>query len=193
MRPDRAIHAHPLETLQTKRLRLEPLEERHAAALFAGLREDAVHEFTGEAAPENVETLARRYRRLEVRTSPDGREAWLNWAIWSFPDAGYVGLIQATVRPDRTAHVGYVLFRAAWSRGYAHEAAAASIDALSLAWDVREIWATTDVRDRRAIALLEELGFLRIVRRHAGVECHVATDEYFYCLSLDPPPFPFLA
>lgn len=193
MRPDRAIRLQPLEELHTGRLRLEPLEERHAAALFALLRDDALYEFTGDHAPANLEALARRYRELETRTSPDGREAWLNWALWSLPDAGYVGLIQATVRPDRTAHIAYVLFREAWSRGFAHEATAALIDALSLEWDVREIWATVDVRHRRAIALLEELGFLRIVRRHAGVDPLVPSDEFFYCLSLDPPPFPFLA
>ena len=194
MHPDRAIRLQPLETLRTGRLRLEPLEERHAAALFAGLSDGALYEFTGDRAPQSLEALARRYRQLETRTSPDGREAWLNWALWSLPDAGYVGLIQATVHAERWAHVAYVLFRDAWSRGYAREATAALIDSLSLEWGVREIWATVDVRHRRAIALLEELGFLRMLHRHAdSTTPDLPADEYLYCLSLDPPPFPFLA
>lgn len=193
MQPDRAMHPHPVETLHTRRLRLEPLEERHAAALYAELRDDALYEFTGDHAPESLEALAWRYRQLETRTSPDGREAWLNWALWSLRDAAYVGLIQATVHPDRTASVAYVLFSEAWSRGYAREATTALIDALSLEWGVREMWAAVDVRHRRSIALLEELGFLRMVRRHAGFVHDAPSDEYLYCLSLDPPPFPFLA
>lgn len=193
MRPDHAIRLHPLGTLRTRRLRLEPLGERHAAAMFAGLRDDALYMFTDDQAPESLEALARRCRQLETRTSPDGREAWLNWALWSLPDFGYVGLVQATVHPDRAAHVAYVLFREAWSRGYAREATDALIDALSLEWGVHEIWATVDVRHGRSIALLEELGFLRILRRSAGFVHDAPADEYLYCLALDPPPFPFLA
>lgn len=190
---DRMIRLQPLETLRTRRLALEPLEERHAAALFTGLRDGALCELTGDPAPESAEALARRYRQLEARVSPDGREAWLNWALWSLADARYVGLIQATVHSDRTANVAYVLFRDAWSRGYAREATAALIDVLSLQWGVRVIWATVDVGHRRSIALLEELGFLRMLRRHASFDSDAHSDEYIYCLSLDPPPFPFLA
>jgi len=193
MRPDPVIPLQPLSTLHTVRLRLEPLEERHAAALFDGLRDGALSEWTGEHAPATLESLAARYRALEARTSPDGREAWLNWALWSVPDAAYVGLVQATVHSDHTANVGYVLFRDAWSRGYALEASAALIDSLSLEWGVRVIWATVDVDHRRSIALLEDLGFLRMLRRHVGVVPDASSDEYVYCLSLEPPPSPFLA
>jgi RimJ/RimL family protein N-acetyltransferase len=193
MRLDPMMSPRPLQPLHTGRLRLEPLEARHAAALYGALHDASLYEFSGDHAPESLEALTWRYRRLETRTSPDGREAWLNWALWSLPDAAYVGLIQATVHPDRTASVAYVLFREAWSRGYAREATAALIDALSLAWGVREMWAAVDVRHRRSIALLEELGFLRMVRRHAGFVQDAPSDEYLYCLSLDPPPFAFLA
>ena len=57
---DHAIGSLRLETLHTLRLRLEPLEEAHAKALFAGLRNDALYEFTSDRAPESVETLAKR-------------------------------------------------------------------------------------------------------------------------------------
>jgi len=194
MRPERAMRPHALETLHTSRLTLEPLEETHAADLFEGLRDEGLYEYTSDHAPESVEALALRYRQLETRRSPDGREAWLNWALWSVPDARYVGLVQATVYPDRRAHVAYVLFREAWNRGYAREASAAMINALSLGWEVREIWATVDVRHRRSIALLEGLGFLRIgVRKDAEFIQGALSDEYVYWLSLDPPSFPFLA
>jgi ribosomal-protein-alanine N-acetyltransferase len=179
-----------LGVLHTRRLRLEPLEEAHAKALFAGLRHDALYEFTSDRAPESVETLARRYRRLATRVSPDGRESWLNWALWSVPDGCYVGLVQATVHPNRTAYMAHVLFHTAWGKGYAREASAALIDCLYYEWGVRDIWASVDTRNRRSIALLERLGFLRIAaRENAEMIRGALSDEYIYCLSLDPPSF----
>jgi RimJ/RimL family protein N-acetyltransferase len=191
---DRPTHWHRLETLHTRRLRLEPLEEAHAKALFAGLRRDDLYEFTSDRAPENVETLAEGYRRLVTRMSPDGRESWLNWALWSVSEGCYVGLVQATVQANRRAHIAHVLFHTAWGKGYAREASAAVIDCLYYEWGVRDIWASVDTRNRRSIALLEKLGFLRLgVRQNAEMIRGTPSDEYIYCLPLDPPSFQFLA
>jgi RimJ/RimL family protein N-acetyltransferase len=191
---DRATHWHPLDTLHTRRLRLEPLEEAHAKALFVGLRRDVLYEFISDRPPRSVEALAGRYRELAARVSPDGRESWLNWAIWSASEGCYVGLVQATVHPNGTAHLAYVLFHTAWGKGYAREASAAVIDCLYYEWGVRDIWASVDTRNRRSIALLEGLGFLRIaMRKNAEMIRGALSDEYIYCLSLDPPSFPFLA
>jgi len=182
-----------LGTLHTRRLRLEPLEEAHAKALFAGLRHDALYEFISDRAPESVEALARRYRQLATRVSPDGRESWLNWALWLERDSCYVGVIQATVYPNYAAHLAYVLFHEAWGKGYAREGSAAIIDYLHDEWGVSDIWAAVDERNRRSIALLEALGFLRItLRRNAEMIRGVPSGEYVYLLSLDPPSSLFL-
>jgi RimJ/RimL family protein N-acetyltransferase len=175
-----------LTTLRTHRLRLEPLEESHASALFTGLQDEALYEFISERPPESVATLMERYRRLATRMSPDGRESWLNWALWSLPTKSYVGWVQATVHRDHSAHIAYVLFHEAWGHGYAREAAAALIDHLRHDWGARSVRATVDTRNRRSIALLESLGFLRgKVRTEVEEIRGILADEVEYRLSAD--------
>lgn len=148
-----------LKSLRTVRLRLEPLEEAHADLLFDGLRDEALYEFIDEAPPRDAEALRERYRRWTSRASPDGRQAWLNWALWSLPAGRFVGWVQATVHPDCAADIAYVLFRGAWGQGYAREAVAALIGHLREDWKVNTVRASVDARNRRSIALLEALGF----------------------------------
>jgi len=164
--------------------------EAHAGALFPGLSDDTLYEFIGERPPESVEALAGRYRQLETRMSPDGRAIWLNWVLWSILGGSYVGVVQATVLPDK-AYIASVLFRAAWGMGYAREASAATIEHLRDEWGVNDFRATVDVRNHRSIALLTRLGFQRIaVRRSAGMIRSAPSEEYVYRLRLDPPSSP---
>jgi ribosomal-protein-alanine N-acetyltransferase len=152
-----------LELLATARLRLEPLEPEHAAMLFEGLRDEQLYEFIDEGPPVSVETLRARYEGLARRRSPDGREAWLNWAVWSNPEARYIGYVQATVAADRRAFIAYVLFRDAWGYGYAAESVERVVRDLRERWGCEEVSAQVDVRNRRSIALLQRLGFERVM------------------------------
>jgi ribosomal-protein-alanine N-acetyltransferase len=175
-----------LKTLDTPRLRMEPLEESHASALFEGLRNEALYEFIRERAPESVEALRERYRRLATRESPDGRESWLNWALWSLPTNRYVGWVQATVHQNHSADIAYVLFHDAWGHGYAREAVAALIRHLREDWSAGLIRASVDTRNSRSIALLETLGFRRgAVLAHAERIRGVLADEVEYHLGAD--------
>src|SRR5690348_9732268 len=131
-----------LKTLHTARLRLEPLQAAHASALFEGLQNEALYDFIAERPPENVDALRRRYGRLESRASPDGRDAWLNWVLCSLADQAHAGWVQATVHPDRTALIAYVLFREAWGKGYAREAVAALVAHLRADWGIDVVRAT---------------------------------------------------
>jgi RimJ/RimL family protein N-acetyltransferase len=189
-----AVRSAPPETLHTPRLTLEPLERAHAKTFFAALRGEASYEFTADRAPASVQTLARQYRPLETRRSPDGRESCLNWALWSASGGRYIGLVQATVHPDHMAYVAHVLFHEAWTNGYAREASAAVIDHLHDEWGVSDIWAAVEMDHRRSIALHEALGFLRVaVHRNAETIRGALSDEYVYRLSLDRPSFQFIA
>ncbi len=190
MIPNAAKQPPRLLVIRTRELRLEPLVEAHANSLFRGLRSDALYEFIGESAPESVEALATRFRRLETRVSPDGHESWLNWAIRSLDSREYVGVVQATVHPDRSAHIAYILFPEAWGRGYARQAVHALIHYLQFERALMSVRATVDVRNRRSIALLERLGFARVaLRQNAEVIRGVPSDEFDYFLLLDGPPF----
>jgi ribosomal-protein-alanine N-acetyltransferase len=153
--------------LRTSRLRLEPIQPHHADALIAGLGDKRLYEFIDDQPPESVETLRRRFADLATQCSPDGTQAWLNWAIWACDEARYVGNVQSTILGNRLAQIAYVLFRDAWGWGYAREAVAAMLSHLGEHWKVHTFQATVDPRNNRSIAVLLALGFSH-VRCQAG-------------------------
>jgi len=147
--------------IPTARLRLEELTPDHAPRLFHGLSEQALYEFTDDEPPPSLEWLRARYERLATRRSPDGRERWLNWAIRIDGSGEYAGYVQATLREDRTALLGYVLFRQAQGNGYATEAVEAMLDHLAKHEGATEARASVDPANAKSIALLDRLGFRR--------------------------------
>ncbi len=68
------------KTLETERLLLEPLLPEHATLLFEGVADERLYRFIPSNPPGSVEALETRYRKLSSRRSPDGSEAWLNFA-----------------------------------------------------------------------------------------------------------------
>jgi [ribosomal protein S5]-alanine N-acetyltransferase len=146
-------------TISTARLSLVPLEPLHASQLFEGLRDERLYEFISAAPPESVEGLQKRYEKLATRKSPDGREAWLNWAVWAVQGARYIGYVQATVRQGGAAEVAYVLFPDVWGKGFAREAVAAMMGHLRDCHGAKTLRVLVDPRNVRSIALLQALGF----------------------------------
>ena len=69
-----------LRIVTAGRIRLEPLVLDHALEMFVVLSDPAIYEFENDP-PRSLEWLRYRYSLLEKRTSPDGREKWLNWAV----------------------------------------------------------------------------------------------------------------
>jgi ribosomal-protein-alanine N-acetyltransferase len=178
-----------MDPIDTARLRLEPLERAHAEALFAGLADARVYRFIADGPPADVETLRSRYARWETRQSPDGRERWLNWALFLPAERRYIGHLQATVYADGEADVAYVLRADAWGHGYAREATRAMIAWLRAHQRVGVVRATVDTRNRASIALLEALGFGRVAVRVAAEWIQgVCTDEAEYRLAGAPAP-----
>jgi len=144
--------------LHSPRLRLEPLEERHAEGLFTGLQEPEVHAFTDDQPPTDLAALRERYGVLALRRSPDGTQGWLNWALWCKSESAYVGYVQATVVPG-SVNLGYVVFTQYWGRGYAREALMAIMRFITETYPGTEFVARVDARNSRSIALLRRLGF----------------------------------
>jgi RimJ/RimL family protein N-acetyltransferase len=107
-------------TLESERLVLEPLVAAHASLMYPDLLDVELYRYISDDPPISEEWLAQRYRRLESRQSPDGRQQWLNWAIRD-EGSSYVGYVQATVTGP-SALVAYVIFRRAQRHGYAREA-----------------------------------------------------------------------
>jgi [ribosomal protein S5]-alanine N-acetyltransferase len=150
-----------MQTIVTPTLTLEPLLASHAEEMFGLLSDDKIYKYLDYAAPASADHLRGVYQRLEARQSPDARQAWLNWVIRPV-DQPLAGYVQATVEPDRSAHVAYVLGSSYWGHGYAQRAVHAMLDHLVSAYSVDRFLATVEADNQRSIRLLERLGFYPI-------------------------------
>ncbi|WP_042339162.1 GNAT family N-acetyltransferase [Paraburkholderia ferrariae] len=177
--------------LQTPRLRLEPLTENHAAKMFDGLRDPAAYRHIPEDPPRSLEELAARYRMLANRRSPEGEEAWLNWALIDCNGEPH-GYLQATVQlASKEAWIAYFVFASSQRRGYAGEALYALLPALREAYGIQRIHAEIDTRNVASIRLVESLGFEFVEHvRNADEFKGSTSDEFHYSLAGSPrcPP-----
>jgi ribosomal-protein-alanine N-acetyltransferase len=142
-----------------QRFRLEELVPAHARRLLAGLQDPAIYRYIDEQAPPSLEWLEARYRRLQSRASPDGRERWLNWAIWSVPRRAYAGQVQTTLRRDGVARIAYVLLGGFRGQGLGTRVVAAMMKQVHQRYGTRTFEARIDARNLASIALVQRLGF----------------------------------
>jgi RimJ/RimL family protein N-acetyltransferase len=174
--------------LETERLRLEPLIEAHAAELVVLYSDPRMYEFIPQDPPSSLEALALRFRLLEARQSPDGKEGWFNWAMRSKSLGVCVGCVQVTLRQDGRAQLAYDVGVPYWRQGYATEACRRVIGAL-FTTGVTEIRAELDTRNEASIRLLEKLGFRRgDLKRKADFFKGSSSDEWTYTLRSPQPP-----
>lgn len=178
--------------LETQRLRLEPLRVAHARELFSLYQDPRIFRFIPQDPPASLEALEMRCRILERRTSSDGREVWLNWAVRLKESGRVAGRLEATVRDNATAGIAYELSPLFWGAGYATEGCARVLELLFGTYAVDEVDALVDTRNESSIRLLERLGFKRTGRRdRADFFKGGFSDEYSYRLLVtDPRPNP---
>lgn len=181
-------------TLETGRLVLEPLLPEHAPLLFEGLADERLHRFIPTDAPESAEALETRYRKLSSRRSPDGAEVWLNFAMrlreeGTLPKASYVGMLEATVFPNRSAYIAYTVFVPFWRQGYAREGCARMLRHLLEDYRVLVVVAEMDTRNAASVSLVEALGFERVgTTLGADHFKGSVSDEHRYELRVDVNP-----
>jgi RimJ/RimL family protein N-acetyltransferase len=116
-------------TLDSERLRLDPLTVDDADELVEVLADPRLHEFTG-GRPATLEELRARSAAL-VAGSGDRDEVWLNWVVRRRADDRAVGTAQATLikRNDGwTALVAWVIGLSWQGQGFASEAARTLVD-----------------------------------------------------------------
>lgn len=173
--------APPDVPLVTARLLLEPLVVAHARTLYPLLQDQRLYTYIPQEPPPSLDALVARYTRLVARRSPDGNERWLNWAARLRNAQTYVGTFEATIEPDGTALLAYMVFAPHHGRGYAREGAAAVIEHLVRDSAVHLVAAEIDTRNRASIGLVEALGFVRTAERPAA-DCFKGSvsDEYRY-------------
>jgi ribosomal-protein-alanine N-acetyltransferase len=166
-----------VRTIAGEGVTLEPQLASHAAELYPVIGDPSLYEFIDNKEPASEAALRERLLKLESRRSPDGTEHWLNWVV---RNAGgvVVGYVQATVTPDRSAEIAYVLGRAHWRRGYAYAACRAMIAELRSSYAVARIAATLDPANAASVALLRKLGLSLIWTDEHGQEVGYAADVY---------------
>lgn len=136
---------------------LEPQVAAHAPELLAVLSDPRLYTYLDDQPPLDEASLRARLSRLEARQSPDGAERWLNWVVRA--GEPLVGYVQATVSPDRTASIGYVIGAGHWRRGYGRAAVSAMLAELAEVYAVTRATATIDHRNEGSRRLLLTLGF----------------------------------
>jgi len=125
--------------------------------MFEVLSDPAIYEFENEP-PESQEWLEERFRKLEARHSPDGREQWLNWVV-RLPSGQLAGYVQATLLPQGTAYVAYELASRWWRQGIGSAAVAAVIQELATTYRAAACVAVFKASNYRSQALLRHLAF----------------------------------
>lgn len=146
--------------LQSARIVLEPLTAWHGEGLFPLLRDPMMYSYIPGEPPISGGEVMKRFERLETRLSPDETELWLNWAV-RLLSAGYVGMVEATVREDGTALTAWRIFTPHQRQGLGREAVQLMLEHLK-AIGVVEARAFVDTRNAASIRLAEAAGFQRI-------------------------------
>ncbi|GAC1640304.1 MAG: hypothetical protein NVS4B2_29770 [Chloroflexota bacterium] len=87
--------------------------------------------------------------------------------------------LEATVHPDHTAHIAYMVFPPYQVHGYATEAIRLVLGCLAGAHQVLLIVVQIDTRNAASIALVKGLGFAQVAtERHADFFKGAPSDEY---------------
>ena len=171
----------PERVLDTRRLLLEPLTTAHAAVLHEPLLDGRLYSFIPQDPPVSRQALEDRYRKLSTRRSPDGSEAWLNWAVRERETGRYAGTLEASVEADGTAFIAYMVFVPYQRRGFAAESCGRLIAHLIEDYGVLVVVAEIDTRNLASIALVESLGFVRVsFQKDADHFKGASSDEYRY-------------
>jgi RimJ/RimL family protein N-acetyltransferase len=181
MPPEEIQLVAPEAQLETPRLLLEPTLPAHASVLYERMQEERLYRFIPQDPPDTPRALEDRYDFLSARRSPDGREAWLNWAVRERSSGDYAATLEATVHDDRKATVAYMVFLPYQRRGFAAEACGRLLDHLFDDYRVGVVAAEIDTRNAASIALVESLGFERVgFQKDADHFKGSTSDEYRY-------------
>jgi len=152
--------------IPTERLILRPWREADHAALFGLCSDPRVMEFLGP-----VQTEAEVYAGIARLRACQADNGYSFWAVERREDGvvlGFCGLKpgQPGTPIEGCIEIGWRLAADAWGKGYAREAAQASLDWGWANLDAPAIWAITAPGNVRSWGLMERLG----MTRHADLD-----------------------
>lgn len=173
--------------ISAEELILIPLKELHADELYPLLQDQRIYKYIPEEPPRSLEALHRRYAFLEKGKSSDGKEVWLNWVLYRKDklDCPF-GTMQASVRPNDSADIAFIIFPEYWGKGYGRRASKAMINHIFLNYNLKNIKTNIDTRNNRSIRMVEAMGLQRVREiKNADHFKGQSSDEYEYKLSFD--------
>jgi RimJ/RimL family protein N-acetyltransferase len=151
--------------------RLAPAPERlvgHGVLLRRSTTQDAAALFHAAHDPEVMRYLdwpaqmaqgeAWAFLDAAAQRWRDGHE--YHWMIETVANAQVIGCMACRPR-GHAVDFGFFLARAAWGKGHATEASRLLVDCLKDRPTIHRIWASTDVDNRRAAAVLGRVGLRR--------------------------------
>jgi len=179
----KSANDEPRPVISSRRLRGEPVERRHAAAMFEVLNDASVYRFLPDDPP-SLDRLERQYEFLTAGRSPNGEESWLTWILIPWGSSEPIGFVQATVTQRAAAYVAYVLHPRHWRQGYGREAVTALLDVVFRMQGVDRAIAEIDTRNAASIGLVQALGFRHAETRQDAAEFKGSTShEHVYELT----------
>lgn len=142
----------------TARLKLDRLEPRDAAMLYAYRTHPAVSRYQGWA-PASLDEAA-RFIRDQRSIAFDTPGTWFQFAIRLRESGLLAGDLGVRFPEDaRQVEIGFTLAPEHQHRGYAREAVAAVLDHLFEVFGKHRVFASVDPRNEASLALLRRLGF----------------------------------
>jgi RimJ/RimL family protein N-acetyltransferase len=174
----------PVLPIRTERLLLRIMRPDDAATLAAYRGDPDVARYQAWAMPF---TLADAERMLEGQAHLDDLdpEGWTQVAIEH--DGEVVGDLGVCLETsERGAMLGYTIAPSAQHRGFAGEAAGATVDALFARTDTWRIVATTDDANTASMRVIEPLGFrFEGIARQASLVRGNWVDEVLFAITRD--------
>lgn len=140
----------------TDRLRLEPIDTRHADDLFALYQDADVAQWYGRWTREQVE---QEVARIAGSWLVDGVHKWMAYQRVTGECVGRGGLSRKLVDGHMRLELGWALHRRFWGKGYATEMGRAGLELAFDELDAQEVASFTEVHNHRSRAVMERLGF----------------------------------
>lgn len=153
---------------RTERLILRRFDLADAEALHALNGDPEVTRYVGDPPFESVDA-ARDFVAGYLRdvALPEGDLS--RWAVVEHATGDVLGFCGLRRQPDASVDLGYRLVRRAWGRGYATEAARATLEVGFGRFGLTAITAHADVENLASLRVMEKLGMtFRAFAEHAG-------------------------
>jgi RimJ/RimL family protein N-acetyltransferase len=166
--------------LSTQRLALEPITEAHAQELVEFFGDTELHHFV-PFEPPTLALQTDRCIKWAKRRSPDATELWLNWAARDKHSGEIVAHIQAGLKEDGVASIGYVVGRKFQRTGFATECLEALFKYLKNDLWVHEVKAWSDTRNEASHRLAKKMGMVQVeLIKKADFFKGTSSDEYVF-------------